>query len=112
MTVFDPRYKEHCLNVGIEQRTREMIRAAIDTENPLGDGEQSSAKRTGLSVPDEGPGPSLSHAYNWHNHFFQCFSDFGFQPWFPHFWFSVLGKKKIFFWCIIIVRTLTYDYLI
>ncbi len=37
-TVLDPRYKDHYLDVEIKQRAREMIQAAMDAENPRGDG--------------------------------------------------------------------------
>lgn len=38
-TVLNLRYKDHYLRVWIKQRTREMIQAALNTENPLGDTE-------------------------------------------------------------------------
>lgn len=43
-TVLDPRYKDHYLDVGLKQRAREMIQAAMDAENPPGDGEAHSAR--------------------------------------------------------------------
>ncbi|XP_061128956.1 zinc finger BED domain-containing protein 4-like [Syngnathus typhle] len=70
-TVLDPRYKDHYLDVGIKQRAREMIQAAMDADNPLGDrpahsagGEQSAEKRTRHSAPDEGHAPLLSDMFN------------------------------------------------
>ncbi len=65
-TVLDPRYKDHYLDVEIKQHAREMIQAAMDAENPRGDGavhgaahsagegDQSAEKKTRLSAPDEG----------------------------------------------------------
>ncbi|XP_061129317.1 zinc finger BED domain-containing protein 4-like [Syngnathus typhle] len=70
-TVLDPRYKDHYLDVGIKQCAREMIQAAMDADNPLGDrpahsagGEQSAEKRTRHSALDEGHAPLLSDMFN------------------------------------------------
>ena len=41
--MLDPRYKDHYLDAEIRQRAREMIQAALDAENPRGDGEAPSA---------------------------------------------------------------------
>ena len=38
-TVLDPRYKDHYLDAEIKQGAREMIQAAMDAENPRGDGD-------------------------------------------------------------------------
>ena len=57
-TALDPHYKDPYLDVGLKRRAREMIQAAMDAENPLGDGdgeahsagerEQNAEKRTRL----------------------------------------------------------------
>lgn len=52
-TVLDPRYKDHYLDVGIKQRAREMIQAAMDAENPPGDGEAHSAREAHSSGEGE-----------------------------------------------------------
>ena len=52
--------------ITLKQRAREMIQAAMDVENPLGDreahsageGGQSTETRTRLSDPDEGHAPN------------------------------------------------------
>ena len=38
-TVLDPRYKDHYLDVGKKQRTRDMIQAELDLQKPLCDGD-------------------------------------------------------------------------
>ena len=54
-TVLYPRYKDHYLDVK-KQRAREMIQAAMDAENPRGDGaahgegDQRAEKKTRLSA--------------------------------------------------------------
>ncbi|XP_027130153.1 erythrocyte band 7 integral membrane protein isoform X4 [Larimichthys crocea] len=58
------RIEDHYLDVGIKQRAREMIQAAMYADNPLRDGEQSAEKRTRLSAPDVEHAPSLSDMFN------------------------------------------------
>lgn len=45
----------------IKQRAQEMIQAAMDAENPRGDGAAHSAeKKTRLCAPEEGHAPNLT----------------------------------------------------
>lgn len=69
--MLDPRYKDHYLDAEIRQRAREMIQAALDAENPRGDGEAPSAgdrserrKKRLVSAPDEWHAPSLSDMFS------------------------------------------------
>ncbi len=66
-TVLDPRYKDHYLDVGIKQRTRNdpgRDGCGQPAQRRTGAQRRRRAKRTRLSAPDVGHAPSLSDMFN------------------------------------------------